>query len=118
MEDVGERDIDEVIAETRKQVADLQEVVKDVQGEESGFDSEIADAKKAYDVASAKVEDAKMKEAVSFEKVKATREAAVEAKKQTSESQTGRGDVEKTIALLELEAECKTKIKELREAKE
>merc|ERR550532_1868976 len=59
-----------------------------------------------------------MKETMAFEKVKATREASVEAKKQTSESQTGRGDVEKMIALLESEAECESKVKDLKEAKE
>jgi len=116
--EVGERDVDEVIAETKQQIAELQKTVSNVNEEEGQFDAEIRAAKNAYEASSAKVEEAKAQEAVAFEKVKIAREEAVGARKTTLEAQTGRGDAEMVVALLELEVECNVKVKDLQDAKD
>merc|ERR1712107_408356 len=62
--------------------------------------------------------EAAQKETLAFDKVKVTREAMLESKKQTREAQVGLGDIEKRIAILELEAEARGKTKDLTDAKE
>ncbi|CAE7460386.1 unnamed protein product [Symbiodinium microadriaticum] len=68
-------------------------------------------------VLSRRVEEAVAREAVAVEKLKAAKLAKAEAAAETHKASAGRGDIEKTVKILELHMEGNQKVQELQQAK-
>jgi len=80
-------------------------------------DAEIAEAKTAMEAASAQVEAAKRQETLAFDEFNAKKQAVLDARRQLGEVQLARSDVEKTIALLELQGDCVATTQSVEDAK-
>merc|ERR1719321_2163924 len=117
-EEVGDRDIQEVIKEARLKVEELQAAVEKAQADEIAFETNIIQGKTKMEEASASVDSSVHKETIALEKFKAAMQALTEAKKKTVEKRLALGDEEKAMDVLANEGEKSKKEAELLKAKE
>ncbi|CAJ1396591.1 unnamed protein product [Effrenium voratum] len=86
-------------------------------GEEKQLDEQETEAKEAVTAAAQRVQEAMDREDVVLEKLKAAKMAKAEAAAHTHKAAAGRGDVEKTVKVLELHMEGNQKVLELERKK-
>lgn len=117
MSDIGNRDIDEVLAEARKKVTDSEGAIGNAETEAQKKELEAESARKDMEAASAKVEETSHKEAIALAKLKAARQAKNDAAANAAGTRAGKVNSETTLRVLELEVESQAKLKDLQEAR-
>lgn len=99
-EDVGNRDIDDVIKEAKAKVAELEAAVLARQKEEMAYEATILEGKGKMDQASASVDLTIQKEKLAFEKLKAAKQEHVSAQQKTVEKRIALREEQKKIEVL------------------
>lgn len=116
-EEIGDRDIEEVIKEARAKVDELQAAVEKAQMEEVKFESTILEGKTKMEAASMSVDTCVQKETLALEKFKAAKQALIEAQVKVAEKKLAAGDESKALEILQTEGESQKKEADLLEAK-
>jgi len=117
-QEVGDRNIEDVIKEARAKVEELQAAVAKAQEGELGYEKVISEGKMKMEEASAAVDSAVAKETIALEKFKAAKQALVDSKKKTIEKKLALGEEEKAMDVLASEGEKNKKEADLLKAKE
>ena len=112
--DVGDRDIEEVIAQARAEVVSCELSVEEATKRLFQDDVEI---KREVEEAAAAVEAAKLKEAQTLQKLRASQASRKQVICGVAEAKEKRAEAVRTVKLLELERDSRDKLKELEEAK-
>lgn len=117
-ESVGDRDIQDVIAEARAEVEKLQAAVSKAQESEVSYETSILEGKMAMETASASVDSCVHKETIALEKFKAAKQALIEAQKKVAEKKLAVGEEDKALSVLSSEGEKNKLEADLIKAKE
>ncbi|CAK0809587.1 unnamed protein product [Prorocentrum cordatum] len=112
--EVGDRDIDEVIAEAKAEVASCESSVEEATKRLFQDDEKI---KREVEEAAAAVEAAKLKEAQTLQKLRESHLSRKQVICGVAEAKEKRAEAIRTLKLLELEREGRDRLKELEEAK-
>jgi len=117
-EEIGERNIDDVIKEARAKVAELQAKVTKAQEAEMSYETSILEGKGKMEQASASVDECVHKETLALEKFKAARQALIQAQKVVAEKKLEVGDEEKALNVLASEGDLQKMDADLIHAKQ
>jgi len=117
-EEIGERNIDDVIKEARAKVAELQAKVTKAQEAEMSYETSILEGKGKMEQASASVDECVHKETLALEKFKAARQALIQAQKVVAEKKLEVGEEEKALDVLASEGEVQKMDADLIHAKQ
>jgi len=115
---VGDRNIQDVIAEARAKVEEMQAAVSKAQEAEMGYETNILNGKLAMETASAQVDSCVHKETIALEKFKAAKQALIEAQKKVAEKKLAVGEEDKALSVLSSEGEKNKLEADLIKAKE
>lgn len=116
--EVGDRDIEEVIKEARAKVEQLQAALAQAQQDEIGFEKDIGEGKLKMTQASTKVDESVHKETLALEKLKECKKGLIAAQKITAEKRLACGDEEKALDVLQNEGEAQKKEADLLQEKQ
>jgi len=108
-QEIGDRDIEEVIKEARAKVGELQAAVAKAQADELGFEKQLGEGKMAMQEASARVDECVHKETLALEKLKEAKKAHIDFQKKLAEKKMACGDDQKAIDVLANEGEQQKK---------
>lgn len=117
-QEIGDRDIEDVIKEARAQVEQLQKAVTKAQEEEMSFETAISNGKVKMAEASTDVDKFVHEETLALEKLKAARRELIEAQKNVSQKKWEAGDGDRALQVLESEGEMQKKTQDLLKQKE
>lgn len=112
-QDIGDRDIEDVIKKARAKVDDLQKAVSKAQEDEMSFEASISNGKVKMAEASADVDKCVHEETLALEKLKAARRDLIEAQKSLSQKKMEAGDGDRALQVLESEGEMQKKTQDL-----
>jgi len=108
-QEIGDRNIEDVIKEAREKVAQLQEAVAKAQQDELGFEKQLGEGKMAMSEASGKVDAAVHKETLALEKLKEAKKAHIEAQKKLAGTKMACNDDQKALDVLASEGDQQKK---------
>jgi len=108
-QEVGDRDIEEVIKEARAKVEQLQAAVAKAQQDELGFEKQLGEGKAAMQEASAKVDASVHKETIALEALKDAKKVHIDTQKKLAEKKMACGDDQKALDVLANEGEQQKK---------
>jgi len=117
-QEIGDRDIEDVIKDARAKVEELQQAVTTAQGDEVSFETQIITGKTKMAEASAKVDTAVHAETLALEKLKAARRDLVEVQKRCAEKRLEASEGTKAFEVLEQESTTINQQAELMKEKE
>jgi len=112
-QEIGDRDINEVIKEARAKVEELQAAVAKAQEEEVTFDTNIIAGKTKMAEASAHVDSCVHQETLALETLKAARRELIEAQKAFAQKKLEAGDGDRALQVLEGEGELQKQTQDL-----
>jgi len=111
--EIGDRDIDQVIKDARAKVEELQKAVSKAQQEELTFETDIIQGKTKMSESSAHVDTCVHQETLALEKLKAAKTDLIQAQKKVAEKKLEAGDGDRALHVLESEGEMQKKTADL-----
>jgi len=118
LSELGERPIDELLADVRLRIEALRKLAEEAQFAEDQIAKEADHARKLVEDASAQVDEATQRETDAIENLRITREAQLEASKSKLRAQSEKSEAERCLDILELEAASRAKVKQLEDARQ
>merc|ERR1719272_567167 len=103
-QEIGDRDIEDVIKDARARVEELQSAVTKAQGAEITFETDIINGKTKMGESSAKVDSCVHAETLALEKLKAARRDLVEVQKRVADKRLEASEGTKAFEVLEQES--------------
>eukprot|EP00928_Gymnodinium_smaydae_P017412 TRINITY_DN1664_c4_g1_i1.p1 TRINITY_DN1664_c4_g1~~TRINITY_DN1664_c4_g1_i1.p1 ORF type:complete len:372 (+),score=104.11 TRINITY_DN1664_c4_g1_i1:51-1166(+) len=115
---VANREIEDVIAETKAEVQAMQKHIEKAAEEERSIEGQLVELSKALAEASSKVEDGVKQEELALDRLRTTRESQIEATRAAMEARMAQEEVIQQIRTLELEVQARLQVSEYEQAKQ